>query len=405
MDYKEIFELHLLALKEVERYKKKRLLFDEIMKEKGKHFLGIIGPRGVGKTVLLRQLAKELKNSLYISLDTLLDGSFDLFEFVKNGFENYKIKIFLLDEIHYLKNFSRDLKKIYDFLDEVKVIFTSSIALWMMKSEVDLSRRVKIIPLGPFSFREFLWFKQNINIKDFTIKDLVENKWDRELLKYEFHFENYLKGGLYPFSLEEPHSLDLFKNILNRVITGDIPTVNRDMKVSEVEKIKNVVDFVGKSHSEDINYTTISKNLGITKYKANQYVTILNKSFILNIIKPYGTNVIREPKILMHLPYRLLYRDYKDCLGPLREDFFCEVMKLLRADFYYLKSKRGEKTPDFLLRECKNIVFEIGGKGKGKSQFKGYDSKNIKKVILTHPYHPGKIPLFLIGMMGKFNLS
>jgi hypothetical protein len=40
--------------------------------------------------------------------------------------------------------------------------------------------------------------------------------------------------------------------------------------------------------------------------------------------------------------------------------------------FHYLKTKRGAKTPDYLVEHEKDrFVIEIGGKGKGREQFKG----------------------------------
>jgi len=398
VNYREIFELHNLALRQVEKYRRKRFIYSTIAKEKSRHFIGIAGPRGVGKTVLLRQLARELKGALYVSLDTL-SGSFDLFDFVKEASTYYEVKTFLLDEIHYLKGYSEQLKKIYDFLSGVRIIFTSSIALWMIESGVDLSRRVRILRMGPFSFREFLWFREGIKLKPLKIEDIISGNWDRKVLEYEYLFDEYLKGGLYPFTLEEPYPYELFRNIMDRVISKDIPGVRQDIRVGEIENIKKVVDFVGRSPSEGINYSSIARNTGITKYKAVQYVDLLDKGFILNRIKPYGTNITKEPKILMHLPYRLLYKSYIDCIGSLREDFFAERMKFLRAEIFYLKSKRGEKTPDFLLRGYKDTIFEIGGKGKGRRQFKGYDASNYNRIILTHPYSPGKFPLLLIGML------
>ncbi len=398
MDYKEIFELHRLAVKSVEKYEKKRFIFDVIRRERGRHFLAIAGPRGVGKTVLLRQLAKEKKGSLYLSFDTL-SSSFDLFQFVKEVSTYYKVKIFLLDEIHYLKGYSEQLKKIYDFLEDVRIIFTSSIALWMVESGADLSRRIKIIRTGPFSFREFLWFREGVALSPVKFEDIIADKWDRRALQYEYLFDEYLKGGLYPFTLEEPSPSEFFRNILDKVITQDIPAVKKDMRIEEIEDIKRVVEFAGKSPSEGINYSSISRNVGITKYKASQYVELLDKGFVLNPVRPYGTNVTREPKILMHLPYRLLYRDYEDCIGSLREDFFGEAMKFLGAEIFYLKSKRGEKTPDFGVRGLKKTVFEIGGRGKGRRQFKGYERGDYVKIVLTHPYSLGKKPLFLIGML------
>jgi hypothetical protein len=50
-------------------------------------------------------------------------------------------------------------------------------------------------------------------------------------------------------------------------------------------------------------------------------------------------------------------------------------------EFYYLKSTRGSKTPDFLVKQdTGDIVIEIGGKG--REQFKGI--KFQKKLIPRH---------------------
>ena len=106
----------------------------------------------------------------------------------------------------------------------------------------------------------------------------------------------------------------------------------------------------------------------------------------------------KEPKILMELPFRLLYKTFDSCLGEIREDFFVEASKMNGLKINYLKSIRGEKVPDYYLPE-KDIIFEIGGKGKTTKQFKGFPLK--RKLILTHP---GKIgenyrPLFMYGML------
>jgi hypothetical protein len=84
----------------------------------------------------------------------------------------------------------------------------------------------------------------------------------------------------------------------------------------------------------------------------------------------------------MALPYRLLYRKMDDCLKPLREDFFVSMMRAAGLAFSYLKTTRGAKTPDYLLSEDEgNLVIEIGGKGKGRSRFKGVNA--FDKLILS----------------------
>ena len=102
----------------------------------------------------------------------------------------------------------------------------------------------------------------------------------------------------------------------------------------------------------------------------------------------------------MFLPLRLLYRDHESAVGGLREDFFAEVMTMQGLDIRYLKSTRGAKTPDFLVElDQDKIIIEIGGKGKGRSRFKGMDIK--KAMILSHDDRVDGIrrPLFLLGYL------
>ena len=52
-------------------------------------------------------------------------------------------------------------------------------------------------------------------------------------------------------------------------------------------------------------------------------------------------------------------------------------------NFHYLKSMRGAKTPDYYIQyKDENIVVEVGGKSKGREQFKGITEK--KKIIFSH---------------------
>ena len=100
----------------------KRYLFNELIKPSGKHFIGIVGPRGVGKTILLKQLANYYENSFYISVDTLDEN---LFETIKLLSETLNIKNFFLDEVHTYNNFDKELKMIYDVFEskDIKLFF------------------------------------------------------------------------------------------------------------------------------------------------------------------------------------------------------------------------------------------------------------------------------------------
>jgi hypothetical protein len=392
---KDLIELHELAKKGAARYPKTRFLFESLSQSQGRHFIGIVGPRGVGKTVLLKQMAQKREDSLYLSLDTFSE---DLFETVKTLSERFRIDLFLLDEVHFLPGWDGVLKKIYDFLD-VRVIFTSSVSLAMFDSAFDLSRRVRLLKLLPFTLREYLYFKEDELLAPLTLADIQRGAIDRPYLFASTHFKDYISGGLMPFALEEPDVLPLQENILKKIINKDIPAVAR-LRVDELGPIEKTVRFIGRAEVDGINYSSLSRNIGITNYKAESYVDLLSKAFVLQAVFPKGTNVMKQPKVLLSLPYRLLYKPYDEAVGGLREDFFAEMMRASGIEYHYLKTKRGAKTPDFLVTAGENeMVIEIGGKGKGRSQFKGIEA-NQKLIFSDRDIIEGIYrPLHLLGFL------
>lgn len=163
MEINYLVELDQLARQEGKKYDRKRFLYDELKKVSGKHFTGIIGPRGAGKTVLLKQLLVEWEKTFYVSLDSVVTD--ELFDIAKHLKKYLQIEILLLDEIHFQRNYDDQLQKKYDFLG-LKVIFTSSVALAIAQSAYDLSRRVNLLKLPLFSLREYIILSHGDEIDD-----------------------------------------------------------------------------------------------------------------------------------------------------------------------------------------------------------------------------------------------
>ena len=54
LNFDHLLDLHDLALREGRRLHERRPLFDVLRQEEGRHLIGIAGPQGAGKTVLLK---------------------------------------------------------------------------------------------------------------------------------------------------------------------------------------------------------------------------------------------------------------------------------------------------------------------------------------------------------------
>ena len=261
MNISEMLELNERAKEEGQHYPKARYLFSEIQSELGKHFIGIVGPRGVGKTVILKQLVVSEPDTFYLSADTLDES--DLFQVARILSDQYKIRTLLVDEIHFCKTYRKDLKKIYDFL-KIRLVFTSSVSLSLFESAHDLSRRVLLRFLYPFSFREYLSFLKNVEIPPITISDIFDDRWTAEHMRFNYLFDSYLQGGIFPFALEEPDPLPLLQNICLKVIRKDIPMVS-NLRFEDIEKIEKTLSL-----SEN------QKSMGSTSHRFPEILELRN---------------------------------------------------------------------------------------------------------------------------------
>ncbi len=360
----------------------KRFAFTEIFSP-GKAFVGIAGMRGIGKSTLLRQRLMDIKDSFYISLDNY-PPSIDLFGLAEILGKRYGIKELLLDEINYCANWQQNLKKIYDQL-KIRVFFTSSVAIEVSKAKADLSRRAVLKNLHPFSLREFLFFSRNQHIEKMQMKDLNDHQKMKMVSQFDALFDEYVTGSLVPAFLEEKNPA-IFRGILDRIIERDL-VVSLHFDGKDVMNTKTMVDYIALAGIDDVSYSSIAKNIGITKYKAMQYVDALENAFVLNVVRPFGSNVLKEPKILFTPPFRtalLKDKSAKELTGMLREEFFVENMRMNGFGLNYLKGSRGEKKPDYLaLINGQKYVFEIGGPNKSGMQLTNSKAKN--KYILSQP--------------------
>jgi len=368
------------------RFKKTRYLFEEIKKIDREFFIGVKGIRGVGKTVLMLQLARETEDSVYFSADSTLVKPFSIYEVVKElikrGYENI-----FIDEIHRKADWDIDVKSIYDE-HEARILFSGSSALDITKTAADLSRRVVLKELRIASFREFLNIKKEYNIPALSMEDVLKNKTTLTKSYAEVYrfFDEYLRYGgvLYP----KEGFYEAFENSLRKIVLQDLAYL-RNINIKYETDVHRLLYLVARSPPYEVNYSSISRELGISKTMAIRIVKDLETAGMIMPIFPCkkkGVDVKKEPKIYLTIPLRGFYaaQGVEINRGALREEFFVNHIR----DTCYLKGKRGEKTPDF---KSNDMVIEIGGESKRRYQKADYIAVDGLSTA------DNRIPLFLFG--------
>ncbi|MDR2683345.1 MAG: AAA family ATPase, partial [Dysgonamonadaceae bacterium] len=128
-----------------------RYLYEKIAWQS--RMIGITGARGVGKTTLILQYIKRnlnTKNALYVSADDLYFAENRLVD-LADRFHKSAGEYLFIDEIHKYPDWSRELKNIYDSFPDLKIVFTGSSVLDILKGTADLSRRALIYQLQGLS--------------------------------------------------------------------------------------------------------------------------------------------------------------------------------------------------------------------------------------------------------------
>src|SRR5699024_5317131 len=151
----------------------KRYLYHSIAWDN--RMIGLLGARGVGKTTLLLQYIKEnldLRKTLYVSADDLYFTENKLVDLID---EFYKAngKFLFIDEIHKYPNWSIELKNAYDFYPTLKIVFTGSSVLDLLKGSSDLSRRALLYTLNGLSFREYLNLYHNQKEQPYSLVQII----------------------------------------------------------------------------------------------------------------------------------------------------------------------------------------------------------------------------------------
>ncbi|WP_080903076.1 ATP-binding protein [Parabacteroides sp. Marseille-P3160] len=384
-----LFEYFYRLLKETDTHFF-RYMYDEINWRN--KMTGLIGPRGVGKTTLILQHIKKKLNpaeTLYVNAEDFYfvdNRLIDLADaFVKRGG-----KYLFIDEIHKYKDWAKELKLIYDYHNDLNVVFTGSSILDIKKGASDLSRRAIIYNMQGLSFREYLLLFRQISAKTYSLSEILEHKVEIPELPHPLPlFNDYLKRGYYPFALEEDFELRL-RQIINQTLENDIP-VYADMNVATGRKLKQLLSIIAKSAPFKPNFSKIAEILSASRNNISDYCLYIEEAGMIGQLRN-STGGIRGlgkvDKIYLdntNLIYNLA--DDTSNTGNIRETFFFNQMRVKQAVF-------ASPVSDFLIDD---LTFEVGGKNKGQKQIKDIEKGYIVKDDIENGYM-NTIPLWHLGL-------
>lgn len=368
-----------------------RYMYDKI--DWSDRLIGLKGPRGVGKTTLLLQRAKEFldrNTTLLVNADDLYFTSHTLVD-LADDFVRLGGKVLMIDEVHKYKEWSRELKLIYDYHKDLKVVFTGSSILDIEEGEADLSRRVVPYEMQGLSFREYMKMFKGIDLPLLNLGDVLSNKI---VVPEGFHpyayFNEYLRIGYYPFSNESQFERRLMQ-VVNKTIEVDIPQYT-DMTASAIRKLKRLMSIVSESVPFKPNLSSISQVLGISRNLLPEWFVYMEKAGLIMQLRDdtggiRGLGKVDKVYIDNTALMYMLGRENTD-IGNVRETFFLNQTRVMHDVI-------TSSVSDFQIGK---YTFEVGGKNKTQKQIAGVSDAFVVKDDIEIGYQ-NVIPLWVFGLM------
>ena len=257
----------------------------------------VCGQRQTGKSTMLRHIAPA--DMKYVSFDDAKARSL-----AKNDpalfFETYGIPLFI-DEFQREPGILMEIKRIVDeklYLGEnVNGIFflSGSQKFTMMKNVSEsLAGRVAVFNLLPLTRNEMLGIEEGCFRPEL---ELLKQKNPRketlaEIYKYIF------VGGLPKLAANQEINRDLYySSYMNTYIERDISALEQ---IGKLDEFRAFVTYMAANTAQELKYDAIAKVVGVSAPTIKEWVSILERSGIIYILRPYANSMskrlVKTPK-------------------------------------------------------------------------------------------------------------
>ena len=264
-----------------------------------KRALLLMGPRRVGKTVLVHHAIQQLMDEgieprqiCYISVDHPIYNGCGLEELLSlyggaSGVDlSSKTAYVFFDEIQYLKDWEVHLKSLVQTHPTVKFVASGSAAAALrLKSTESGAGRFTDFLLPPLTFHEYLDLLGKNNIVSHEENEPgVPQTNDIHVLNREFL--RYLNFGGYPeviFSekIRADPARFVKSDIIDKVLLRDLPGLYGIQDIQELNYLFTTLAF---NTANEISLEQLSQKSGVAKNTIKRYIEYLEAAFLLKVV-------------------------------------------------------------------------------------------------------------------------
>jgi predicted AAA+ superfamily ATPase len=290
-----------------------KLFMPLVVETSVKRAILLMGPRRVGKTVLIHQAIQEIINAnydprrlCYLSIDHPLYNGCGLQELLEHYGEATKLDIsneqafVFFDEIQYLKDWEVHLKVLVDDYPNIKFIASGSAAAALrLKSNESGAGRFTDFLLPPLTFHEYLDLLGKLDLIKLDISEEAIQKGGYyepvDINDLNQAFLHYLNFGGYPeviFSevIQADPARFVKNDIIDRVLLRDLPGL---YGIQDIQELNHLFTTLAFNTANEVSLEQLSQNSGVAKNTIKRYIEYLEAAFLIRTVHRIDHNAKR----------------------------------------------------------------------------------------------------------------
>lgn len=252
----------------------------------------LLGPRRVGKTILIRHLIADLLNRgvpgqrvAYVEMDhPLLHGQSlaDLvkhFEAIAPGGEGTRYLFF--DEVQSHKDWEKHLKPLVDHRPDLRILVSGSAAAALKRQSTESGAgRFTDFLLPPLTFSEYLQLRtEPAAIHEegpglYVLEDIT--RLNRQFVDY-VTYGGYPELALSPSVRGNPERF-VKSDIVDKVLLRDLPQL---YGIKDIQELNALFTLLAFNTAEEVSFEALSQRSGVGKQTIQRYIEYLEAAFLI----------------------------------------------------------------------------------------------------------------------------
>jgi len=278
------------------------LFYPLLVERSVRRALVLLGPRRVGKTVLIHHAVKQLIESgedprhiCYVSVDNPVYVNLSLEDFLNLYQEHTGISFieektfFFFDEIQYLRQWEVHLKTVVDSFPNIKCVASGSAAAALrLRSDESGAGRFTDFLLPPLTFHEYLELTDRTQLVTLDNRNGAGSTSDISALNKVF--VEYLNFGGYPevaFSktIQADPARFIKSDIIDKVLLRDLPSL---YGIQDIQELNALFTSLAYNTAQEVSLEQLSKHSGVAKATIKRYIEYLEAAFLIRTVKRVG---------------------------------------------------------------------------------------------------------------------